>query len=197
MLGVGQAQTASREVADIIPYADHPEVLQQQHQQQRRQKGSLRIFQTLFAACFTEIGIPSLSGKSSWKWKAPLADAGKMFAWQTATQIELPWNKKFAQPSARAPLFVMMNSPMAQCRCFRSITQRVHCVFALQRRDCHMWLPLACISNRQVKTVTGGVSGFLFHILQQVHREPLPFCLGPPVVRQQLVLKQISGTKHH
>ena len=76
MIGVGRAQTASREVADIIRYAaDHPEAFADRSSNTIR-KDRLEAFQTLFAACFTEIDILSLNGKSS--WKAPMADVGKM-----------------------------------------------------------------------------------------------------------------------
>ena len=54
-------------------------------------------------------------------------------------------------------------------------------------------LPVTCIRSRQLKTVAGGVSGFWFHILRQLYREPLQFCLGSSVVRKQLVLKNLLG----
>ena len=47
----------------------------------------------------------------------------------------------------------------------------------------------------QLKTVAGGVSGFLFRILRQLYGEPLPFCLGSSLVGKQLVLKNCSETK--
>jgi len=195
-LRAGLAKTSSKEVGNIIAHATaHPDAFAGRSGSAIK-KDRLAAFHSMFDACFTEIDIPLIDGTS---WGTPFADVGKMLAclasrdadWDaTAQKIrteervatsfyddEFTGGNVVALDPSRKVLIAYLH--------FNADVATAH--------DADMWLPVTCIRSRQLKTVAGGVSGFWFHILRQLYREPLQFCLGSSVVRKQLVLKNLLG----
>ena len=196
ILGVGRVKTSSAEVGNIIQYAnEHPEVFEGRRGSAIRRE-RLEAYQTLFATCFTEITIPLLNEGS---WKAPVADIGKMVAY--LANRDAHW---------KAILHSLKNQDSIETSFYHDeITggnvvatdpSRKILVAYLQlnaeiaiAHDVDMWLPVTCIRSRTLKTVAGGTSGFLFHILRFIYSEPLSFLVGAGVLRVQLRLTRLLG----